>query len=204
MKKQTAFDEFVSWMSGSNDLSRITDSDRSALDLNAIGGGVQGGLEAFAGGQKIVSGFAGLDAAKYVSAQLRQNAGQAQAASQRQAFDIDRQTQMIQSRALAVAAASGGGASDPGVVSIMAQTASEGAYRKAMALFNGDDKAAGMESQAEAAMYEGKVAKNNTIVSGALQTGSAATSLLRARSQGNSLYARFSGGLGSRYGREDY
>jgi len=192
----SAFDDYVKWMSGGNDLSRLSTGDRSALDLNAIGGGLSAGLEGVAAGSKIASGFAGLDAAKYVSAQLRQNAGQTVAAGQRQAFDVDRQTQMIQSRALAVAAASGGGASDPGVVSIMAQTAAEGAYRKAMALFNAEDKAQGMESQADSAMYEGKVAKNNAIVSGVLQTGQAGTSLMRTRAQGKSLYDRFSGGLG--------
>ena len=192
----SAFDDYVKWISGGGDLSRLSASDRSALEMHAIGGGMSAGLESFAAGSKIASGFAGLDAAKYVSAQLRQNAGQARAAGQRQVYDLDRNTQMIQSRALAVAAASGGGASDPGVVSIMAQTAAEGAYRKAMALFNAEDKAQGMEDQAEATMYEGKVAKNNAIVSGVLQTGQAGTSLMRTRAQGKSLYDRFSGGLG--------
>ena len=44
-------------------------------------------------------------AAEYQAAQLRQNAGQVQASSQRQAYDIDRQSQYVASAALATAAA---------------------------------------------------------------------------------------------------
>lgn len=159
-----------------------------------MGGKVSAGMSAVGAGLKIASGFAGLDAARYQSAQLRQNAGNAQAAGERQAYDLDQQTKMIQSRALAVAAASGGGASDPGVVNIMARTAAEGAYRKAMALYNGDERAQAMMAAADAKDYEGKVEKQNAITSGLLQTVQAGTSLLTSKARAKGL-ARYGAGV---------
>lgn len=159
------------------------------------GGKISAGFSAVAGMNKIQAGFAGLDAAHYQSAQLRQNAGQVQAAGQRQAYDVDQQTRMIQSRALALAAASGGGASDPGVVNIMAKTAAEGAYRKAMTLYNADERAQTMMMAADAKDYEGEVDKRNAKVSGMLQIAQAGTSLMTSKARGKSLYERFSGGL---------
>lgn len=133
-------------------------------------------------------------AAEYQAAQLRQNAGQAQASAQRQAFDVDRQSQYVASSALATAAASGGGASDPTVVNLIARNAGEFAYRKAVALYQGDDRARLMNMQADAKEYEGKnVEANSAMVAGAqfLQGG---TSLMRGAAKGASLFQRFGGG----------
>lgn len=87
--------------------------------------------------------------ADFQSNQLRVNAGQAQASAQREAISIDRETQLHASRALAVAASSGGGASDPTVVNLLAQGAADGAYRKAVALYEGDDQARSLNLQAQ-------------------------------------------------------
>jgi hypothetical protein len=156
-------------------LSKIGGPELSMLGTAmSVGGAVAGGIEA-------------RQAAGFQADQLRINAGQAQASAQRSAIDIDRQTQMVVSRALAVAAASGGGASDPTVVNMIAQDAAEGAYRKAVALYQGDDAARGMKMQADAKEHEGA----QSLVTGGL---SGASNLLTGMSRQASLYQRFGGG----------
>lgn len=126
--------------------------------------------------------------------QLRQNAGQAQASAQRQAMDVDRQSQYVASAALASAAASGGGASDPTVVNLIAKNAGEFAYRKAVALYQGDERARVDNLQASAKEYEGKnTFLNSALVAGA-QMGGAATTLMKGHARDASLLQRFGAG----------
>lgn len=97
-------------------------------------------------------------AAQYEAAQLRSQGGQVFAASQRGAREANRQARLVQSRALAVAAASGGGVSDPTVVNMLSRTAGEGAYRAAVALYEGEERARTLRMQAAARDYEGQLA----------------------------------------------
>lgn len=90
--------------------------------------------------------------------QSTQNAGQAVAASQRAAIEQDRQSRIAQSRMLAVAAASGGGARDPTIVNLIARNAGEGAYRSGLALYQGEEQSRQLLMQASAKRYEGQVA----------------------------------------------
>ena len=91
-----------------------------------------------------------LAAAQFTAAQLREKAGLAIASSQRSAEDIGRQNEYVASRALAVAASSGGGASDPTVINMIARIAGEGAYRRSIALYQGEEKSRSMNMQADA------------------------------------------------------
>jgi hypothetical protein len=135
--------------------------------------------------------------------QLRQNAGQSQASAQRDAIDIDRQTQLITSAALATAAASGGGASDPDVVNLIARNAAEGAYRKSVALYQGDDKARMGRMAADVAEYEGKVAETNSNLRAGASLFGATTTLMKGQERGSSLYSRFgNGGPRNKWGME--
>ncbi len=68
-------------------------------------------------------------------------AGLAIAASQRTALEERRQADLVASRGLAVAAASGGGVSDPTVINTLARTKGEGYYRASVALYEGNAKA---------------------------------------------------------------
>jgi len=162
---------FLNFLSGAN---------TGAEDLSILGSILQ-----FTG--TIQQGNAIQRASQYQADQLRQNGGQAQAAAQRTAADVDRQTQMVVSRALAVAAASGGGASDPTVVNLIAQNTAEGAYRKAVALYGGDETNRVNQMQADAREYEGKSARVAGYVSGA-------SNLMMAGARGKSLFDRFGGG----------
>ncbi|MCX7147536.1 MAG: hypothetical protein NT042_15390 [Sulfuritalea sp.] len=97
-------------------------------------------------------------AAQYEAEQLRINAGQSIASAQRAAEEQRRQGMMIQSRAIALAAAGGGSVTDPGLVHLLAGNAGETAYRSAVALYEGEDKARTMRESATAAEYSGAAA----------------------------------------------
>lgn len=84
-------------------------------------------------------------------------AGQSIAGGQIRGQDIQRQTAYINSQALARAAASGAGASDPTVMHLIAQTAGEGAYRAALAMYQGEAQARVESLQASAARTEGNM-----------------------------------------------
>jgi hypothetical protein len=79
---------------------------------------------------------------------LEQQAGQTVAAAQRDMFDVQRAARLAESRALAVAAASGGGASAPTVLNVIGNIAKEGAYNGARALYAGEEQARLMRIQA--------------------------------------------------------
>lgn len=95
---------------------------------------------------------------EFQAVQLDQNAGQAIAASQRDGADVARMARLAESRTLALAAASGGGASSPTVMNIIADLAGEGAYRKSVALYAGEDKARSMRMAAAGQRWEGDLA----------------------------------------------
>lgn len=91
--------------------------------------------------------------ARNAAAQLEANvleaqAGQTIAASQRDMFDVQRASRLAQSRAIALSAASGGGASSPTVMNIVGNMAKEGAYNAARALYAGEEQARLMRIQA--------------------------------------------------------
>ena len=127
-------------------------------------------------------------ASVFVANQYTQQAGQEIAVAQRQAIEVRRQSQLLQSRALAVAAASGAGASDPTIIQLISQVSGEGAYRAAVALYDGEEKARQLRMKADASRYEAASA----VASGEAQSSayklSAASSLLQGA---GTLYTRY-------------
>ena len=95
-------------------------------------------------------------AAEFEADQLETNAVQSVAASQRRALEERRLATRVASRALALAAASGAGASDPTVINMIAATSGEGAYRAAVSMWEGEDKARRMRDEAKVARYTGE------------------------------------------------
>ena len=94
------------------------------------------------------------DIAEFEARQLDRLAGREKAASQRTAKEERRQSELRESRALAVAAASGAGASDPTVVKILSDLAGEGSYRAALALYEGEERARLTRLQATGKRFE--------------------------------------------------
>jgi hypothetical protein len=120
------------------------------------------------------------------AAQLEVNAGQERAVSQRQAMEERRQGRLASSRALAVAAASGGGVDDPTIVNAMANLDGDAEYRARVALFEGNTRGDDLERQAKDRRREAKSVKTQSYFK-------AAGSLLGA---GSTMYDRY-GGKGS-------
>lgn len=94
-------------------------------------------------------------AAEFEAMQAERDAGTAVAIAQRQAAEERRQAGLQASRALAVAAASGGGVSDPTIVNLIAATRGEGARRAAVALYEGEAKARKLRLEAAATRVSG-------------------------------------------------
>ena len=92
-------------------------------------------------------------AAEFAALQLEQNAGQELAAGQMGAEEARRQGKILGSNILARAAASGGGASDPTVVNLIAKTAGEASYRAALASYQGEAAARHLNLQAAGQRY---------------------------------------------------
>lgn len=175
-------------------LDSLAPNQRTALDTNAAGTAAQVGGALLGGLSHLQFGLQAQQAAEFQAAQLRQNAGQAQASSQRTAMDVDKQAAYTASAALATAAASGGGASDPTVVNLIAKNAGEFAYRKAVALYGGDERARLDNLQAAAKEYEGANVRRNSTTVAAGQLFGADTTLIKGMAKGASMFERFGGG----------
>jgi hypothetical protein len=119
--------------------------------------------------------------------QLEQNAGQEQAAAQRRAIEQRRRASLVASRAMAVSAASGAGASDPTVENIISDLAGEGAFRASQELYEGEDRARRMRLGADASRFEG--------ATGQMAAGD------RASAMRTSSYGTLLSGAGSLYGK---
>lgn len=142
----------------------------------------------FSAAGQLMSGFSQYSIAKSQQIQLDQNANDAVGASQRQAF-LDRlKTQAVQSRATAVAAASGAGATDPSVVNLQGEIGREGEYAALTDLYNGTAQAQQMRYQGAVTRYQGNQA--------VLASGIDALATLTGGSGGGgqSLFDKFGGG----------
>ena len=105
------------------------------------------------------------------------------AASQRTAMEENRQADLVASRALAVAAASGGGVSDPTMVDILSRTKGEGAYRARVALYEGQARSRAMRVSA--------IGGGSFDSSDALKAGYNAAAFGGLARAGMSLYAKY-------------
>lgn len=130
-------------------------------------------------------------AAEFEAAQLEQNAGQAQAAAQREAAIERRREAMLISRGIAVAAAGGGAVTDPTVGKLLEDIAAEGAYRSGVAIYQGEEKARQMTMAADARRREGVAAEdagdsksNAYMLAGLGQAAQGAASLFGKYGQG--------------------
>lgn len=98
----------------------------------------------------------------------------AQAESQRDAIRERKRADLLQSRATALAASSGGSVSDPTIQNILGDISDEGEYNAMAALYSGDSDAQLAKTQAGATRNEGRAKRagaymnaSSTILSGA-------------------------------------
>lgn len=150
---------------------------------HAIPIALMAGSAALSAGGTILGAKAESKALRGEAVQLEAQAGQDRASSQRSAIENRRQSRLLQSRALALAAASGGGASDPTVVNILSRLEGEGEYRALVSLYEGEEAARSKLMQAAARRKEAK----NVKTAGYLGAGA---KILEA---GATMYGRFGG-----------
>lgn len=124
----------------------------------------------------IRSGQAQKSAASYEAAQLDAAAKTERAVAQRAALDERRQTDIMLSRARAVAGASGGGQDIP----LMGAIEEEGEMRALTALWEGEEAAKGRRAQATAARFEGRQAATAGMLGGASILTSGTNTFLEA------------------------
>lgn len=133
-------------------------------------------------------------AAEFEAEQLEQDAGQSKAVSQRNAEEIGRQTKYINSTALARAAASGAGASDPTVQDVLARTAAEGGFRQATALYEGEAQARLDRMKAAALRFQGDTALVDAANAKRIATLGAGATALAGGVKAYSLYDKYFAG----------
>lgn len=155
------------------------------------------------------AGQARKDAAELEASVLEVQAGQAIAASQRDMQDIQRVGRLAQSRALALSAASGGGASAPTVVRLIGDLAKETSYNAARSLYAGEERSRLMQLQAEEKRMEGEFAQSHgdLAASVAESKGKAAelTSFANILDSAGGLYGKYGGkGPGGTGQKTDY
>jgi hypothetical protein len=98
----------------------------------------------------------GRDAKEFEARQLEQAGGQSIAAAQRSAFERRDQGRLLMSKLQARAAASGGGATDPGVLDLAGNIADRSEYDALTEMFKGQDRANGLYDQATSSRLTGE------------------------------------------------
>ena len=103
--------------------------------------------------------------------QLNRQAGAERATAQRDSIAERKRGLLLKSRALAVAASSGGGVDDPTVHKLLADIGAQGEVNALSALWEGDEAAEGMEAEGRARKREGVMRGASTILSMADSSG---------------------------------
>lgn len=126
---------------------------------------------------------------------LEQQAGQELASSQRAVIEQQRQGRRVQSRALAVAGASGAGAMDPTIINILGDLDFESDFRAGVAGFEGESRARALNYEAVINRATGDSQRAAGFASAFATESASRRSFLTAAgtafSGGSSLYSRF-------------
>ena len=135
-------------------------AEAAAVVMKVIGTGAQvAGYEQAADDARLAGRRENVER-QFEARQLEQQAGQSIAAAQRDALEERRNANLAASRALALAGASGGGASDPTIVRIVSSLKGEGSYRAGVALYKGEEQARKLRMGAAGKTYEGLLAED--------------------------------------------
>jgi propanediol dehydratase small subunit len=107
---------------------------------------------------KLAGGVFEKDARDQEAKQLRKKAKARRAEATAEAGEERRKGRFVQSRAQAVAAASGGSLADPTIINIMGDLAADAEFNALTALYEGDTEAKGLRAQASVAKKRGRAA----------------------------------------------
>jgi hypothetical protein len=116
----------------------------------------------------IAAGAAANNSAKFEAQQMDMRAKEETAAAQRDAIAKRREGAIINSRAQALAAASGAGAGNdaPTIVKLMSDTSGEAEYNAGSAMYGGLSRAAGLRDSAKGRRAEGKASLLGSVFGG--------------------------------------
>lgn len=117
-------------------------------------------------GGKIQAGHMAQQSDNYAAEVLHQEAGASVASGIQGAINDTRQARYVASRAIATAAGTGGGGSDPTVNNIIANINSQGEYKALTSIYQGRDRASEISSRAAQLTYEGKASDTAGWMSG--------------------------------------
>lgn len=128
---------------------------------------------------------------EFEAQQLEQEGQQSVGIGMRNASDVVRNVSLVNSAALARAAASGAGASDPTVLKVLAQTAGEGAYRQALAMYEGEAQQRLDQMRASALRFEGNMNVNEAQAAKKQADFGAASTLLSGAAKAYSMFDKY-------------
>jgi len=120
---------------------------------------VQGISSALKVGGDVMQAKAADEAASFNAQQLRRSAKETEARGIREAKNIRREGDILQSDAIAALAAGGGSTTDPGAVSYLSKLEDISQYNQLAALYDAQTQAQGLRHRAQIVRYEGKVKK---------------------------------------------
>lgn len=123
-------------------------STAAAIGLTAASTAVSAAGTLAGGNAAADAGRCQQQAMEYKAKQEEQAAQESRAVAQRAALDKRHQADLMQSTLQARAAASGGGASDIGILDIAGRLAGRGEYEALFDMFKGENRARGLEDQA--------------------------------------------------------
>lgn len=115
----------------------------------------------------LMTGRSADDSAKAEAAQMRQQAGQERATSQRVAIERRREAELASSRARALAGASGASSDDVTMQNITSRISQQGEYNALTAMFEGEERARGLEYGADVRRAQGKTARRASFLGAA-------------------------------------
>lgn len=163
--------------------------------------GKQASLEEQAGAQR-------QQAANFEASIMETQATARVAAAQRDMLDAQRVTALTQSRAQALAAASGGGASSPTALTVIGKIAKQGALNAGMALYNGEEQARTLRLQAVQTRLSGQFDAENANLQADVTRQSGQAKEMQADAQvissAGGLYGKYGGRGPSGGGKTDY
>lgn len=134
--------------------------DPVTMTIATVAGGALSAAGTLIGGSAAADAGASAQKAQYFKATQEDMAAQeSRAAAQRVALDKGRETTLLQSKLQARAAASGGGASDPGVLDLAGDIAGRGEYEALTEMYKGENRARGLEDTAIGSRLTGDAAK---------------------------------------------
>ena len=129
--------------------------------------------------------------ADFEALQLEQSGQESRSVGMQNAVNEGIKAKLVQSEALARAAASGAGASDPTVMSIIARTAGEGSYRQALAMYEGEAQGRLDRMRAAGLRYQGQNFASDASMAQGQSTFGAITALLTGGLKTAGIYEHF-------------